>query len=168
MDYPPNTGLPDLRSLPPTLTQEQLHRLDVVTREALDERIRILENLQGVMWRCAEELIRMRSVLPPPPPPPLRQGVPTPFPQSRPPTTAPPTAARTPSEPYVVSTDTSGGSEGIIGNSTGVAALQEESTGSAPSASTSQSIVPAAVSAEVTESDASPSVVAETVIEPTE
>jgi len=46
------------------LTQEQLERLDTLTREAIDERLRVLENMQGVMWRCAEELIRIRSVLP--------------------------------------------------------------------------------------------------------
>ncbi|KIJ39851.1 hypothetical protein M422DRAFT_32454 [Sphaerobolus stellatus SS14] len=56
--------LPDLRTLPQTLTEEQLDRLDTLTREAIDERLRALENIQGVMWRCSEELIRIRSVLP--------------------------------------------------------------------------------------------------------
>lgn len=63
--YNLNTGqLPDFRTLPQTLTQEQLDRLDVLTREAIDERLRALENIQTVMWRCSEELVRIRSVLP--------------------------------------------------------------------------------------------------------
>lgn len=57
--------LPDLRTLPQTLTQEQLDRLDVTTREAIDERLRVLENVQGAVWRCVEELVRVRSTLPP-------------------------------------------------------------------------------------------------------
>ncbi|KAF8588693.1 hypothetical protein K439DRAFT_1629493 [Ramaria rubella] len=58
------TNAPDLRSLPQTLTQEQLDRMDVVTRDAIDERLRALENVQGAVWRCVEELVRIRSVLP--------------------------------------------------------------------------------------------------------
>ncbi|GJJ06288.1 hypothetical protein Clacol_000479 [Clathrus columnatus] len=46
------------------LTEEQLRRLDMLTREAIDERLRIIEDVQGVMWRCAEELVRARSMLP--------------------------------------------------------------------------------------------------------
>lgn len=56
----------DLRSLPQTLTQEQLDRLDVTTREAIDERLRVLENVNGALWRCMEELARVRTVLPSP------------------------------------------------------------------------------------------------------
>ncbi|KAF8518735.1 hypothetical protein JB92DRAFT_2901399 [Gautieria morchelliformis] len=55
---------PDLRSLPQTLTQEQLNRLDTTTREAIDERLRVLENVQVTVWRCVEELLRARSVMP--------------------------------------------------------------------------------------------------------
>lgn len=61
--------VPELRDLlrQPTfsLTDEQLARLDTLTREAIDERLRILEEVQGVMWRCSEELVRVRSLLPP-------------------------------------------------------------------------------------------------------
>ena len=68
-----NSGnLPDLRSLPQTLTEEQLNRLDAVTREAIDERLRALEHVQGTLWRCVEELVRVRSVLPN-----RREGAPT-------------------------------------------------------------------------------------------
>lgn len=35
-----------------------------MTREAIDERLRALENVQGTVWRCVEELVRVRSVLP--------------------------------------------------------------------------------------------------------
>lgn len=48
-----------------SLTAEQLARLDILTRETIDERLRILEEVQRVMWRCSEELVRVRSVLPP-------------------------------------------------------------------------------------------------------
>lgn len=67
-----NGGLPrtapyrrtPLHQLPATLTEEQLTRLDGLTREAIDERLRVLENVQGAVFRCVEELTRMRSVLP--------------------------------------------------------------------------------------------------------
>ncbi|KAI1784254.1 hypothetical protein LXA43DRAFT_227670 [Ganoderma leucocontextum] len=54
-----------LRALPPTLTEEQLARLDRLTREAIDERLRVLEGVSGAVYRCVEELTRVRSVLPP-------------------------------------------------------------------------------------------------------
>ncbi|TFK54025.1 hypothetical protein OE88DRAFT_1695115 [Heliocybe sulcata] len=54
-----------LSRLPETLTEEQLARLDRVTREAIDERIRVLEGVGGTVGRCVEELLRVRSVLPP-------------------------------------------------------------------------------------------------------
>ncbi|KAH9061217.1 hypothetical protein EDB87DRAFT_1576298 [Lactarius vividus] len=50
--------------LPPTLTDAQLAQLDVLTRDAIDERLRVLEGVSHAMYRCAEELTRMRSVLP--------------------------------------------------------------------------------------------------------
>lgn len=53
-----------LRTLPPALTEEQLALLDRVTREAIDERLRILEGVQTVTARCVEDLLRTRSVLP--------------------------------------------------------------------------------------------------------
>ena len=53
-----------LASLPPTLTDAQLAQLDVLTRDAIDERLRVLESVSSAMYRCAEELTRLRSVLP--------------------------------------------------------------------------------------------------------
>ena len=38
--------------------------MDRLTREAIDERLRVLEGISGTVWRCVEELTRMRSVLP--------------------------------------------------------------------------------------------------------
>ena len=53
-----------LNTLPPTLTDAQLGHLDVLTREAIDERLRVLEGVSSTMYRCIEELTRLRSVLP--------------------------------------------------------------------------------------------------------
>jgi len=53
-----------LATLPPTLTDAQLAQLDVLTREAIDERLRVLEGISSTMYRCVEELTRLRSVLP--------------------------------------------------------------------------------------------------------
>ncbi len=53
-----------LNTLPPTLTDAQLAHLDVLTREAIDERLRVLEGVSSTMYRCIEELTRLRSVLP--------------------------------------------------------------------------------------------------------
>ncbi|OSX66621.1 hypothetical protein POSPLADRAFT_1178063 [Postia placenta MAD-698-R-SB12] len=53
-----------LAQLPPTLTDEQLARLDRLTRDAIDERLRVLEGVSGAVHRCIEELTRLRSVLP--------------------------------------------------------------------------------------------------------
>ncbi|KAH8979116.1 hypothetical protein EDB92DRAFT_1806715 [Lactarius akahatsu] len=53
-----------LATLPPTLTDAQLAQLDVLTRDAIDERLRVLEGVAHAMYRCAEELTRLRSVLP--------------------------------------------------------------------------------------------------------
>lgn len=61
---PPYQQPTPLAELPQTLTDEQLGRLDRLTREAIDERLRILEGVSGTVWRCVEELTRLRSVLP--------------------------------------------------------------------------------------------------------
>ena len=53
-----------LATLPPTLTDAQLAHLDVLTRDAIDERLRVLEGVSNTMYRCVEELTRLRSVLP--------------------------------------------------------------------------------------------------------
>jgi len=47
-----------------SLTEEQLARLDMLTRESIDERLRILENVSASMHRCVDDLLRLRSALP--------------------------------------------------------------------------------------------------------
>ena len=54
----------DTGSLPPIVTEQQLQVLDRLTREAIDERLRILENVQLTTARCAIDLLRCRSMLP--------------------------------------------------------------------------------------------------------
>lgn len=54
----------NLRSLPSTLTDQQLATLDRLTREAIDERLVVLEDVQNVASRSIEQLLRLRSVLP--------------------------------------------------------------------------------------------------------
>lgn len=63
--YRPGASRAPLSQLPPTLTDEQLSRLDRLTRDAIDERLRVLEGVSGAVYRCIEELTRIRSVLPP-------------------------------------------------------------------------------------------------------
>lgn len=46
-----------------------LRRLDAWTREAIDERLRVLEDVQQSLWRAAAELQRVQSALPPTPTP---------------------------------------------------------------------------------------------------
>lgn len=53
-----------LAALPPTLTDAQLAHLDVLTRDAIDERLRVLEGISSTIYRCVDELTRLRSVLP--------------------------------------------------------------------------------------------------------
>ncbi|KIL68928.1 hypothetical protein M378DRAFT_184790 [Amanita muscaria Koide BX008] len=50
--------------LPPTLTEEQLAIMDRLTREAIDERLRVLEGVSTAINRCVDDLMRMRSALP--------------------------------------------------------------------------------------------------------
>ncbi|KAG6920120.1 hypothetical protein DXG01_010188 [Tephrocybe rancida] len=54
--------------LPPTLTDEQLANMDRLTREAIDERLRVLEGVSSAVYRCIDDLMRMRSALPSPNP----------------------------------------------------------------------------------------------------
>jgi len=53
-----------MSQLPPPLTDEQLAVMDRVSREAIDERLRVLEGVSGAVYRCIDDLMRMRSVLP--------------------------------------------------------------------------------------------------------
>ncbi|KAK2467802.1 hypothetical protein APHAL10511_000097 [Amanita phalloides] len=50
--------------LPAELTDAQLAMMDRVTREAIDERLRVLEGVSTAVYRCINELMRMRSTLP--------------------------------------------------------------------------------------------------------
>ena len=54
-----------LPQLPPNLTDEQLAYLDRLTRESIDERLRILEGVSGAIYRCIDDLMRLRSAIPP-------------------------------------------------------------------------------------------------------
>lgn len=47
------------------VTDAQLALLDRNTREAIDERIRILQDVSDTISRCVEDLVRARSILPP-------------------------------------------------------------------------------------------------------
>jgi len=60
----PNTSRPPISQLPPTLTEAQLALMDRVTREAIDERLRVLEGVSGAVFRCIEDLMKVRSSLP--------------------------------------------------------------------------------------------------------
>jgi E3 ubiquitin-protein ligase synoviolin len=51
--------------LPQILTDDQLLRMDVLTREAIDERLKVLGRVDQVLNMCIDELTRVRSVLPP-------------------------------------------------------------------------------------------------------
>ncbi|KXN90192.1 E3 ubiquitin-protein ligase HRD1 [Leucoagaricus sp. SymC.cos] len=53
-----------LSHLPQQITDAQLAIMDNLTREAMDERLRILENVSGTIHRCVEDLLRVRSALP--------------------------------------------------------------------------------------------------------
>jgi E3 ubiquitin-protein ligase synoviolin len=50
--------------LPPTLTEHQLSVLDHLTREAIDERLRVLERVSSTIYQSIEDLMRVRSALP--------------------------------------------------------------------------------------------------------
>ncbi|KAG9076907.1 E3 ubiquitin-protein ligase hrd1 [Ceratobasidium sp. 370] len=58
------SSLPRPGQLPPSLSDSQLSNLDRLTRETIDERLRVLENVQTTVWRCVEELTKLRSTLP--------------------------------------------------------------------------------------------------------
>ena len=54
-----------LPHLSPSLTDEQLANLDRLTRESIDERLRILEGVSSAVYRCIDDLMRLRSAIPP-------------------------------------------------------------------------------------------------------
>lgn len=53
-----------LSHLPEQISDAQLALLDNLTREAIDERLRILENVSGIVDQCVENLLKVRSALP--------------------------------------------------------------------------------------------------------
>jgi E3 ubiquitin-protein ligase synoviolin len=61
---PTGTTQTPLHVLPPNLTDQQLMLMDQITREAIDERLRILEGVSVTVSRCVEDLTRVRSALP--------------------------------------------------------------------------------------------------------
>ena len=53
-----------LSQSPQQITDAQLALLDNLTREAIDERLRILESVSGIVDQCVENLLKVRSALP--------------------------------------------------------------------------------------------------------
>ena len=53
-----------LGQLPSTLTEEDIRNWDRVTREAIDERLRVLNRVDEIVNRLVDELTRLRSTLP--------------------------------------------------------------------------------------------------------
>ncbi|TFK25494.1 hypothetical protein FA15DRAFT_668368 [Coprinopsis marcescibilis] len=53
-----------LSSIPSHVSEEQLSRLDRLTREAIDERLRVLEGVSNTVYRCIDDLMLLRSALP--------------------------------------------------------------------------------------------------------
>jgi len=52
-------------SISPLVTDEQLALMDQTTREAIDERLKVLEGVSTAVYRCIDDLMKMRSALPP-------------------------------------------------------------------------------------------------------
>lgn len=46
------------------MSDEELARMDRLTREAIDERLRVLESVSQTVYGCVDELMRLRSSLP--------------------------------------------------------------------------------------------------------
>lgn len=53
-----------MTQLPRHITDTQLSLMDRLTRETIDERLRILERVSGTAYGCVEDLLRLRSALP--------------------------------------------------------------------------------------------------------
>ena len=53
-----------LEQLPSTLNEEEMRNWDRVTREAIDERLRVLSRVDEVVNRLVDELTRLRSTIP--------------------------------------------------------------------------------------------------------
>lgn len=77
--------------LPASLTDDQLATLDRLTREGIDERLRILEGVSGTIYRCIDDLLRLRSALP-------QADLPPSFGRSTPPSSSDPQTSHTEDE----------------------------------------------------------------------
>jgi len=53
-----------LGQLPSTLSEEEIRNWDRVTREAIDERLRVLNRVDEIVNRLVDELTRLRSTFP--------------------------------------------------------------------------------------------------------
>jgi len=53
-----------LEQLPGTLNEEETRNWDRVTREAIDERLRVLSRVDEIVNRLVDELTRLRSTIP--------------------------------------------------------------------------------------------------------
>jgi E3 ubiquitin-protein ligase synoviolin len=53
-----------LEQLPSTFNEEEIRNLDRVTREAIDERLRVLSRVDEIVNRLVDELTRLRSTIP--------------------------------------------------------------------------------------------------------
>ncbi|KAF5389359.1 hypothetical protein D9757_004381 [Collybiopsis confluens] len=53
-----------ISSVVASLSDEQLAVMDRITREAIDERLKVLEGVSTAVYRCIDDLMRMRSALP--------------------------------------------------------------------------------------------------------
>ncbi|EIW82888.1 hypothetical protein CONPUDRAFT_101339 [Coniophora puteana RWD-64-598 SS2] len=70
----PSSSQVPLTQLPSVISDAQLATMDRVTREAVDERLRVLENISITVNRCMDDLMRLRSAMPPPLSPDLGQN----------------------------------------------------------------------------------------------
>jgi len=55
-----------LEQLPSTMNEEEIRNWDRVTREAIDERLRVLGRVDEIVNRLVDELTRLRSTIPSP------------------------------------------------------------------------------------------------------
>jgi hypothetical protein len=53
-----------LEQLPGTLNEDEMRNWDRVTREAIDERLRVLSRVDEIVNRLVDELTRLRSTIP--------------------------------------------------------------------------------------------------------
>lgn len=51
--------------LPRTLAEDQLELLDTLTRDSIEERLRILDGVSATLNECVDTLLKLRSALPP-------------------------------------------------------------------------------------------------------